>query len=95
MNNSLEQLRINRVRMRADSFAFLYSNIKQILKEMATDNKLYNRKVIEVIDGLRQLKPIKLGNKNIRVGLQTHYEKRIAVMTQIVIWVSISDQYIK
>lgn len=95
MNNDLEQLRINRVKMRADSFAFLYNNIKRVLKQMATDNKLYNRIVIEVTDDLRHLKPISLGSKNIRVGLETHYERRIAVMSQIVIWIRISNEYIK
>lgn len=95
MDNNLEQLRINRVKMRADTFAFLYSNIKRVLKEMATDNKLYNKQVIDVPDNLRHLKPISLGSENIRVGLETHYESHILIMTKIVIWIRISHKYIK
>lgn len=95
MDNDLEQLRINRVKMRADTFAFLYSNIKRVLKEMATDNKLYNRQVINVPDNWSHLKPIRLGSENIRVGLETHYESDILIMTKMVIWIHISNKYIK
>lgn len=95
MDNSLEQLRINRIKMRADSKAFFYINLKQVLKDMAQDNRLYVRTVIDVPENMHHIRPINLGNKNIRAGMQTHYDHKIAVVNQIVIWVKINETFIK
>ena len=95
MNNDLEQLRINRVKMRAEITAFFYTNVKRVLKSMNQDNRLVIRTVVPVPAEIRGLKPINKCSRNIQAGMTTHYDKRLASISEIVIWVKINSSYIK
>lgn len=95
MNNDLEQLRINRIKMRAEITAFFYINVKRILKSMNQDNRLVIRTVVPVPAEIRGLRPIIKYSHNIQAGMKTYYDKGLASISEIVIWVEINSNYIK